>query len=82
MGQTRKRHSKEFKAKVAMEAVKGVHTLGELASLHKVHPTQIAQWKRQLVEKAQQLFKRGGEGRRGRGGGTDVPGDRAAQDGG
>ncbi len=42
MGQTRKRHSKEFKAKVAMEAVKGVHTLGELASLHKVHPTQIA----------------------------------------
>jgi putative transposase len=62
MGQTRKRHSKEFKAKVAMEAVKGVHTLGELASLHKVHPTQIAQWKRQLVENAPQLFERGGRG--------------------
>jgi len=34
MGQTRKRRSKEFKAKLAMEAVKGMGTLGELASLH------------------------------------------------
>ena len=38
MGQTRKSHSKEFKAKVALEALKGVHTLSELASRYKVHP--------------------------------------------
>ena len=59
MGQTRKHHSKEFKAKVALEAVKGVHSLSELAARYKVHPTQIAQWKRQLVENASQVFERG-----------------------
>jgi transposase-like protein len=62
MGQTRKHHSKEFKAKVALEAVKGVHSLSELASRYKVHPTQIAQWKRQLVENAPLVFERGGSG--------------------
>jgi putative transposase len=63
MGQTRKNHSKEFKAKVAMEALKGVHSLSELASRYKLHPTQIAQWKRQLVEQAPQIFERSGSGR-------------------
>jgi putative transposase len=62
MGQTRKNHSKEFKAKVALEALKGVHSLSELASRYKVHPTQIAQWKRQLVENAPQMFERGRTG--------------------
>ena len=62
MGQTRKHHSKEFKAKVALEAVKGVHSLSELAARYKVHPTQITQWKRQLVENAAQIFERGGSG--------------------
>lgn len=62
MSQTRKRHTKEFKAKVALEAVKGVHTLSELATRYKVHPTQIAQWKRQLAAHAAQVFERGGSG--------------------
>jgi putative transposase len=62
MGQTRKSHSKEFKAKVSLEAVKGVHSLSELATRYKVHPTQIAQWKRHLVEHAAQVFERGGAG--------------------
>ena len=59
MGQKRKNHSKEFKAKVALEAVKGMHTLSELASRYKIHPTQIGQWKKQLMEGAPQLFERG-----------------------
>jgi putative transposase len=59
MGARRKRHTEEFKAKVALEAVKGVRTLSELSALHGVHPTVIAQWKRQLVEGAAQLFHRG-----------------------
>jgi putative transposase len=63
MGQVRKNHSKEFKAKVALEAVKGVQSLSELASRYKVHPTQIAQWKKHLVEGAPQMFERGGSGR-------------------
>jgi putative transposase len=59
MGQKRKNHSKEFKAKVALEAVKGSQSLTELASRFKVHPNQIGQWKRQLVESAPQAFERG-----------------------
>ena len=69
MGQTRKHHSKEFKAKVALEAVKGVYPLSELASRYKVHPTQIAQWKRQLLENAPHVFERGRSG-----GGADAEG--------
>jgi len=59
----RKSYTAEFKAKVALEAVKGVQSLSELASRYKVHPTQIAQWKRHLVEGAPQMFERGGPGR-------------------
>jgi putative transposase len=62
MGQTRKNHSKEFKAKVALEAVRGLHSLGELAARYKVHPTQIAQWKKQLLELAPGVFERGRSG--------------------
>ena len=62
MGQTRKNHSKEFKAKVALEALKEVATLSELASRHKVHPTQITQWKKQLVVHAAEVFDRGRSG--------------------
>ncbi|GMU94253.1 MAG: hypothetical protein AMXMBFR4_33110 [Candidatus Hydrogenedentota bacterium] len=62
MGQTRKRHSKEFKAKVALEAVKGVQSLSELAARYKLHPTQITQWKKQLMENAPGAFERGRSG--------------------
>ena len=62
MGQKRKNHSKEFKAKVAMEAVKEAHTLNELATRYKVHPTQIGVWKKHLLENAPQLFERGHSG--------------------
>ena len=63
MGRKRQNYSKQFKAKVALEAVKGVETLTELASRYKVHPNQIGQWKRQLVESAPQVFERGVSGR-------------------
>ncbi len=62
MGQKRKNHSKEFKAKVALEAVKGMRTVSELAARHKVHPTQIGLWKKQLMDSAPQLFERGHSG--------------------
>jgi putative transposase len=60
MGKARKSHSKEFKAKVALEAARESQTLGELASRHKLHPTQIALWKKQLLAGAPLLFERGG----------------------
>lgn len=47
---TRKRYSADFKAKVALEAIKGDQTLVELAAKHGVHQTMIATWKRQAVE--------------------------------
>lgn len=59
MGETRKNHSKEFKARVALDAVKGMYSLSELAARYKVHPTQIAQWKKQLVKNAPEVFERG-----------------------
>jgi len=50
MATGRRRHSSEFKAKEALEALKGQQTLNELASEYGVHPVQIAQWKRQAQE--------------------------------
>ena len=52
----RRKHSDEFKAKVALEAVKGVQTLSELSSMYKIHPTVIRHWKRQLVSNASEVF--------------------------
>ena len=60
MSRTRVKHSKDFKAKVALEAVKGVLSLSELSARYKIHPTQIAQWKKQLQERAPDVFERGG----------------------
>jgi len=62
MGQKRKRHSDEFKARVALDAVKGVKTLSELSSAHGVHPTVIAHWKRQLLDGAAGVFSRAAGG--------------------
>jgi len=50
MSRTRKRYGAEFKAKVALEAIRGDLTLAELASRHGIHPTMIATWKRQAIE--------------------------------
>lgn len=59
MGQKRKNHSNEFKAKVALEAVKDLQSLSELARRYKVHPTQIGLWKKQLLANAPDAFARG-----------------------
>ena len=59
MAQKRKSHTSAFKAQVALAAVKGDKTVGELASLHSVHPTLIHAWKKQLVSNAEELFQNG-----------------------
>ncbi|WP_237062293.1 IS3 family transposase [Loktanella sp. M215] len=56
----RKQHAPEFKAKVALEALKGEATVSELASRFGVHPTMINQWKRALLDGASGVFERGG----------------------
>jgi transposase len=62
---TRRRFSAEFKPKVALEAIQGHLTVAELASKYEVHPTQIAAWKREAIEKLAQVFdEKGGCGNR------------------
>ena len=55
----RRTHSPEFKAKVAMEAISGRKTIQEIAADHAIHPIQVSQWKRQLLDSASELFTRG-----------------------
>ena len=56
----RKQHKQDFKARVALEALKGEQTVTELACRFGVHPTMIHQWKRALLDGASDIFERGG----------------------
>jgi transposase-like protein len=56
MAGTRRRFSAAFKAKVALEAIRGQRTAAELAGEHQVHPGQITAWKKQLLAAAQEAF--------------------------
>ena len=55
----RNQHGPEFKARVALEALKGEQTVTELASRFGVHPTMVHQWKKALLEGATDIFQRG-----------------------
>ena len=56
MSNKRRNHSAAFKARVALEAVKGEQTLSELSARFGIHPTQIQQWKKQLVDGSKDIF--------------------------
>ena len=56
MSKKRRTFSDKFKAKIALEAVRGVKTLGQLAAEYQVHPNQISKWKKILVSQASELF--------------------------
>jgi transposase len=59
VGIKRKRHSADFKARVAMAALSGETTLAELLSEFGVHPTMISTWSQELMKRANELFARG-----------------------
>jgi putative transposase len=62
MSKKRMRYSAQFTFQLALEAAKGWKTINELASESRVHPNQVSEWKRQLLEAGSTLFSRGGAG--------------------
>lgn len=59
MARTRRRFDAVFKSKVALEAIRGMKTVSEIAQQFKVHPNQVTMWKKQLVEGATEVFEGG-----------------------
>ena len=62
---TRRRFSGEFKAKVALEELRGDKTIQEIATRHKIHPNQVSTWKQRAVEGMKEVFSNGAERARG-----------------
>ena len=54
---TRRKFTAEFKAKVALEAIKGQETINQIAARYEVHPHQVTQWKQQLLRQSAQAFE-------------------------
>jgi transposase len=59
----RKRYSADFKAKVALEALRGELTTAQLAARHAIHPTMVGEWKKQAMEGLASVFSDGSEAR-------------------
>ena len=58
----RKRHDPAFKARVALEALKGMRTIQQIAKDYDVHPVQVSQWKKTMTERAGHAFEGAGPG--------------------
>lgn len=58
MKKQRRKHTAEFKAKIALEALKGMDTVNEIAARYAVHPAQVATWKKELLDRVPELFER------------------------
>ncbi len=56
MKESRRKHSPSFKAKVALEALKGEQTIAEIASRYEVHPNLVTKWKKALQDEAAAIF--------------------------
>ena len=58
---TRRRFNAEFKARVAMEAARGVKTVGTIADENDLHPVQVSQWKKELLDSMHLVFEKDGK---------------------
>ena len=77
MTTTRKQHSPQFKARVVIEAIRGEKTLSQLGSQFKLHPIQIAKWRKLALEQMPELFV---DGRTRKGPGADTDSDTLYQE--
>jgi transposase-like protein len=59
----RKRYNAQFKAQIAIQALQGEKTINELAAEYEIHPNQIAQWKKHLIEASPDIFSGGKAGK-------------------
>ena len=64
MKSKRRRHDPEFKARVALEAVRGVRTIQEIAKEFEIHPVQVSEWKKKMLVGAPELFESGPRARK------------------
>ena len=58
MTKKRRQYNNDFKFKIALKAIKGVKTVSQIASEHNLHPTQIGNWKKQLLQQGSTVFTR------------------------
>jgi len=58
MKKKRRKHSGAFKARVGLEALRGVKTINEIAADYEVHPVQVSQWKKELEERLPEVFEK------------------------
>ena len=58
MSKKRRTHSPEFKARIALEALKGIKPVHQIASDNEIHPVQVSQWKKELQQRMAELFER------------------------
>src|SRR5947207_5127857 len=70
----RRRHDATFKARVALEALKGIKTIQQIAKEYDVHPVQVSDWKKSVQDRLANVFERGAGG----GGTEDFEAERAA----
>jgi transposase len=61
MRKKRRNHSAEFKARIALEAIKGLKTVQQIAADKHLHPVQVTHWKNQMIESASGIFSKGRE---------------------
>ena len=66
MKRKRKQHSAEFKAKVAIEALKDQSTIAEIAQKYSIHPNQVTTWKKEFIANASVVFEKGNKALPGR----------------
>ena len=59
MKEKRKRHEPEFKARVALEALKGEKTIQQIAKEYEIHPVQVSDWKKAMMERMPEIFSSG-----------------------